>query len=223
MSSESPQLFAAADHAVDYIRRRIVDGVFAPGQRLPPERDLAREIGLSRPSLRAALRSLAAMGVIETRHGSGSFITDGPPRLNSAPLDLLTTIHGVTRDQLVEARRVLETSAAALAAQQATPEQIANIADEVSGMFAAVDDARTFTVHDVRFHRSLARASGNPVLAALVEMVSAVTFNRGRRLGPERDLKESAGEHRNIYLAVRARNPERARREMEAHVAAASR
>ena len=219
MSSKPSQSWAATDQAVDYLRRKIEAGVLTPGQRLPPERDLARDIGVSRPSIRAALRSLAAMGVLETRHGSGSYITDGPPRLNSEPLALLAAMHGVTRDQLVEARRVLETSAAGLAAQQATPEQIATIADEVSGMFASVDDARLFRVHDVRFHQTLARASGNPVLAALVEMVSTVTFSRGRRSAArEQDLRETADQHRSIYLAVRAHNPERARREMEAHL-----
>lgn len=210
---------AAAELVVNYVRGQIERGDLRPGDRLPPERELAQRIGVSRPSVRAGLRSLAAMAVVQTRHGSGTYIADGPPQLDSKPLSLLAALHGFTQEQMFEARRVLEVGVAGLAAERATPEQIAAMAEEVTGMFASVDDPQAFLRHDIRFHRAVAMASGNPILAALVEMVSSLYFEQRRRALPHgRDLREIALVHRNIYHAVRAGDAERARREMSVHL-----
>jgi GntR family transcriptional repressor for pyruvate dehydrogenase complex len=209
----------AAQRVVQHVERLIARGALHPGDRLPPERELARVLGVSRPSVRSALHSLAALGVVESRHGAGTFIPDGPPRLASDALGYLAALHGFTRDDMFEARRVLEMGAAGLAAQRASADQLAAMSEEVTGMFAALDDPQVFLLHDVRFHRAVAAGSSNPVLAALVEMVSALVYER-RRLTVERatDLKESAEMHRRIYNAVRDRDPERARREMSEHL-----
>jgi GntR family transcriptional regulator, transcriptional repressor for pyruvate dehydrogenase complex len=210
---------AAAELVVDFIRGQIERGELRPGDRLPPERELAQRIGVSRPSVRAGLRSLAAMAVVQTRHGSGTYIADGPPQLDSRPLSLLAALHGFTPEQMFEARRVLEVGVAGLAAERATGEQIAAMAEEVTEMFASVEDPNTFLMHDVRFHRAVAMASGNPILASLVEMVSSLYFEHRRRTLPRgRDLRETAIIHRNIYHAVRAHDVDRARREMSVHL-----
>jgi GntR family transcriptional regulator, transcriptional repressor for pyruvate dehydrogenase complex len=204
---------------VAFVRGQVERGLVKPGDRLPAERDLARRIGVSRPSVRSGLRSLAAIGVVQTRHGSGTYITDGPPALDSAPLGMLAALHGFSPEQMFEARRVLETGVAGLAAERATSEQVAAMADEVAGMFASLDDPRQFILHDVRFHRAVARGGGNPILASLVEMVSSLYFEQRRRVvrTPEQ-LRDVAVIHRNIYHAVRARDAERARREMSQHL-----
>ena len=204
---------------MDVVRGQIEKGQLRPGDRLPPERELAQKIGVSRPSVRAGLRSLAAMGVLQTRHGSGTYIADGPPQLDSRPLSLLAALHGFTPEQMFEARRVLEVGVAGLAAERASGDQIAAMAEEVTGMFASVDDPQAFLMHDIRFHRAVATASGNPILASLVEMVSSLYFEHRRRSLPQgRDLRENAMMHRNIYHAVRAHDSDRARREMGMHL-----
>jgi GntR family transcriptional repressor for pyruvate dehydrogenase complex len=120
---------------------------------------------------------------------------------------------------MFEARRTLEVGVAGLAAERASGDQIAAMAEEVTGMFASVDDPQTFLMHDVRFHRAVAMASGNPILASLVEMVSSLYFEQRRRQLPRgRDLRETAIIHRNIYHAVRAHDIDRARREMGGHL-----
>jgi GntR family transcriptional regulator, transcriptional repressor for pyruvate dehydrogenase complex len=209
----------AAARVVTHVESLIGEGTLRPGDRLPPERDLALQLGVSRPTIRAGLRWLAAMGVVRARQGSGTFITDGPPRMEPGALGMLASLHRFTRDEMFEARRVLEVGVAGLAAERATPEHLAAMADELTGLFAALDAPQTFLVRDVRFHRAVAAGSGNPVLAALVELVSALVYDR-RRLTVERatDLKEAAEMHRRIYAAIRARAPERARREMEEHL-----
>jgi GntR family transcriptional repressor for pyruvate dehydrogenase complex len=216
---QDPPDALTAERVVLYIEQLIQSGQLKPGDRLPAERELARQVGVSRPSVRSGLHSLAALGVVESRHGTGSFITAGPPKLSTGPLSLLAALHGFTRDEMFEARRVLETGAAGLAAERATGEDRAVMAEEVAGMFASLHDPQAFLVHDVRFHRSLALSSHNHVLAALVEMVSALVYER-RRLTVERarDLKESAEMHRRIYAAIRDRVPERARHEMSEHL-----
>lgn len=209
----------AAERVVLHLERLIESGELKPGDRLPPERELARQVGVSRPTVRAGLRSMSALGVVESRHGAGTFITAGPPRLSTGPLSLMAALHGFTRDEMFEARRVLEVGAAGLAAEHATGDNLATMAEEVTGMFASLEDPQAFLLHDVRFHRAVAVGSHNAVLGALVEMVSALVYER-RRLTVERarDLKESAEMHRRIYAAIRDHDGDRARREMSEHL-----
>ena len=209
----------AADQVVRHIALLIERGELRPGDRLVAERELALELGVSRPTIRAGLHALAAMGVTESRQGAGTFITTGPPRLGAGPLSFLAALHGFTREQIFEARKVLEVGAAGLAAERGLADRLAPMGEEVTGMFANLNDPQTFLVHDVCFHRSVAGAAGNPVLLALVEMVSSLVYEQ-RRLTVERalDLKESAEMHRRIYQAIRDRDAERARLEMSRHL-----
>ncbi len=87
---------------------------------------------------------------------------------------MLAELHGFSYEHMFETRSVLEVGAAGLAAERATGEQLATMAEEIAEMFAALKDPQLFLVHDVAFHRAVAAASGNPTLATLVEMVSAI-------------------------------------------------
>lgn len=209
---------------IAHVRHMIERRRLRPGDRLPSERDLALQIGVSRPSVRAGLKSLVAMGVLESRHGAGTFITSGPPALGSEPLRFLAALHGFRPAEVFEARRVLEVGVAGLAAERGNGEQVAAMAEEVTGMFASLDDPPGFLQHDVRFHLAVAAASGNPILASLVEMVSAVVLERRREtVNRSRDLKEAAEMHRQIYQAIRSRSPDRARAAMDQHLMLAER
>jgi GntR family transcriptional regulator, transcriptional repressor for pyruvate dehydrogenase complex len=211
---------------VSHVRDLIERGALKPGDRLPAERDLATQIGVSRPTIRAGLRTLAAMGVVRSRHGSGTYIPEGPPALNTDALSFLAALHGFTRDEMYEARRILEVGAAGLAADRATSDQIATLAEEVASLFASLQEPRVFLVHDINFHRAVAAASGNPIVASLVEMVSALYYERRRETAAgasERDLRDAAEMHRRIYQAIRARDADTARRTMHDHLVQASR
>lgn len=190
-----------------------------PGDRLPAERDLARQLGVSRPSLRAGLRALASMGVLKSRQGAGTFVAGGPPTLDSEPLRLLAALHGFSFNHMFETRSILEVGAAGLAAEHATSEQLATLAEEIAEMYAALADPQEYLVHDIRFHRAIAAASGNPTLATLVEMVSAVLYERRREtIDRAHDFKESLELHQQLYRAIRARQPEEARAAMSEHI-----
>ena len=215
----------STDQVVSYVRTRIESGALRPGDRLPGERDLAVQIGVSRPTVRAGLRALAAIGVVRSRHGSGTYIPDGPPALASEPLSFLAALHGFTRDEMYEARRILEVGAAALAAERATNEQVTTLSEEVASLFATLSDPQRFLLHDINFHRGVATASGNPIVASLVEMISALYYESRRdtaALASETDLRRAAEMHRRIYQAIRARDAEGARSAMNTHLVEAS-
>lgn len=210
------------DRVVEHVRRLIESGGLKPGDRLPGERDLAHELGVSRPSVRSGLEALESMGVVVSRRGAGTFIADGPPDLGREPLSLLASLHRFTPAEMFEARLVLEVGIAALAAQHAEGEPLAAMAEEVTEMFASLEDPAAYLVHDVRFHRAIAAGCGNRVLAALMEMVSAQFYElRRETIAQARDLRESAEMHRRVYRAIRSRNAEAARIEMTEHLRAA--
>jgi GntR family transcriptional regulator, transcriptional repressor for pyruvate dehydrogenase complex len=209
----------AVDAVTTYIRGRIERGDLKPGDRLPPERDLAAQIGVSRPTVRTALRSLATMGVVQSKQGAGTFITAGPPALASEPLGLLAALHGLSRDGLFEARLVLEVGSSALAADRASGDDLAAMSEEVTGMFASIDEPLTFLRHDVRFHRAIATASRNPVLGVLIDMLGSLFYERrSETIQRATDLRETAEAHRKIYQAIRARDRDAAIAAMSLHL-----
>jgi len=213
-----------SEEVVANLRGMIHRGELRAGDRLPPERDLAKRLGVSRPTLRAAIRSLAAVGVLQSRQGAGTFVvqTEGPPALDSGPLRLMASLRGFTSTEMFEARQALEMSVAGLAAERATGEQLASMAEEIAGMYASLDEPEQYLVHDMHFHQVVAAASGNRILTALMNMVAAILLDvRSKTVRRAKDLKQSAEMHRHIYRAIRDRNPEAARSAMRAHLMAA--
>ena len=209
----------APDLVTRHIRELIVRGELARGQKLPTERELVRTLNVSRTTVRAGLQALASKGVLVIRQGAGTFVADGPPVLDSEPLNYLAALHGFTRHEMFEARRTLEAGVAGLAAENATGADLAGIADEVTGMFASLDEAQVFLVHDIRFHRAVAAASHNPILASIVEMVSGLFYELRRQTADRaRDRRPAAEMHRKIYKAIRGRDKERAEAAMREHL-----
>src|SRR5438105_13007059 len=165
-----------AEQVVIQVRDMIRQGSLKPGDRLPPERELAKRLGISRASLRAGLRFLAAIGVLTSRHGSGTYIAAGPPALDSEPLHMLAALHGFTTEKMFEARRLVEIAVAGLAAENATDDHLRIMAEEVTETYAALDNPQEYLVHDFGFHRAVAAASGNPILATFMEMVADILY-----------------------------------------------
>lgn len=208
-----------AMQVVNHVRTMIVNGTLKPGDQIPPERDFARQLNISRATLRAGIGYLAALGVMKIKHGVGTFVADGPPDFGRDSLSFIGALHGFQSWQMFEARILLETALAALAAERGREEHHAALAEEVAEMFAMIDKPNEYLVHDVLFHRIIAQASGNPILAAIMETVVSSMYDK-RRKTVERatDLRESAEMHREIYRAVRARKPQEARKMMEQHL-----
>jgi GntR family transcriptional regulator, transcriptional repressor for pyruvate dehydrogenase complex len=207
------------ERVVGYIRNEIEGRTLHPGDRLPPERDLARKLDVSRATLRSAIGYLAAMGVLTIRHGVGTFVADGPPEIGKSSLSMLGALHDFQSWQMFEARLILESSLAALAARRGQERDFAAMAEEVAEMFATCDDPEEYLIHDVLFHRTIARASANPILAALMETVAAALYDARRETVKNTgNLRESAEIHREIYRAIRSRDDAKARELMEQHL-----
>jgi len=210
-----------AEEVVGRLRDMIQEGELASGDRLPPERDLAKLLGVSRPTLRAGIRSLTAVGILQSRQGAGTFVAEAQesPTLDTSALRLLSALHGFTSDEMFEARLALEMSIAALAAERATSEDMAQLAEEIAGMYASLDKPEQYLVHDMRFHQTVASASSNRILTALMNMVASILFDyRSKTVKRATDLKQSAEQHHNIYRAIREHDVEAARQAMRIHL-----
>jgi GntR family transcriptional regulator, transcriptional repressor for pyruvate dehydrogenase complex len=206
-------------HVVNHIRSLIEDGTLQPGDKIPPEREFARSLKISRASLRTGIGYLAAMGVMKVRHGVGTFVADGPPEFGKASLSLIGALHGFQSWQMFEARIILESHLSGLAAERGKPEHHTALAEEVAEMFAAMNSPSDYLIHDLTFHRIISQASGNPILAAIIETITSALYDH-RRKTVERstDLRESAEMHRKIYRAIRAHNSKEAHNLMEQHL-----
>src|SRR5215210_908813 len=217
---------SSSEWVVLRLREMIQQGELRPGDRLPPERDLARMFGVSRPTLRAGIRSLSAVGVLQSRQGAGTFVVkaDESPALDSSPLRLMAALHGFTPAEMFEARKSIEMCIAGLAAERATSDQMASMSEEITGMFASLDEPEQFLAHDMRFHQSVAAASGNRILTVLMNMVAGIFLDvRVKTVKHATDLKEAAEMHRQIYRAIRERDPEAASNAMRDHLVRAQR
>lgn len=211
---------AATDQAIEGIRELIAGGVFSPGAKLPKESELALRLGVSRNSLREAVRALELVGVVEARQGDGTYVTSLDPSLL---LDVLSYVidfsHEESMLQLLEVRRLLEPAATALAAARATPEQLEEIGEALERMDGSTE-VESLLEADSAFHAAIAHASGNPALAALLGNLSGTTFRARIRRGysDARAMDETRREHHRIYDALRARDPELAQAASAYHV-----
>jgi GntR family transcriptional repressor for pyruvate dehydrogenase complex len=204
---------------VNHIRALLEKGALQPGDRIPPERELARTLKISRASLRTGIGYLVAMGVMRVRHGVGTFIKDGPAEFSKASLGLMSALYGFQFWQMFEARLIIESSLAALAAERGNEEHHAALAEEVAEMFACSDNNVEFLKHDMLFHRIIAQASGNPILAALIETITAAMYEKRLKTVQRANyLRDMAEMHREIFRAIRAHNPIEARIQMEHHL-----
>ena len=204
---------------VNHIRALLEKGALRPGDRIPPERELARTLKISRASLRTGIGYLVAIGVMRVRHGVGTFIKDGPAEFSKASLGLMGALYGFQFWQMFEARLIIESSLAALAAERGKEEHHAALAEEVAEMYAIADNPAEFLKHDMLFHRIIAQASCNPILAALIETITTAMYEKRLKTVQRANyLRDMAEMHREIFRAIRAHNPVEARKLMEHHL-----
>ena len=216
-----PLDFKASENISFRLREMIQRGELNSGDRLPSERDLAKILGVSRPTLRTGIRSLATIGVLQPRQGAGTFVVEAmdSPSLDGSQLSLMASLHGYTSDEMFEARISIEMSIAGFAAERANSEHFTLMAEEIAGMFASLDEPEQFLLHDMAFHQTVAAASGNRILTALMNMLTQILFEgRSKTVKNATDLKESAEMHRKIYRAIRERDAETARHAMYNHL-----
>jgi len=211
--------------AIDKIRERIVSGAWGPGDRLPKESELAAELGLSRNSLREAVRALSQLRVLEVKQGDGTYVSSLEPGLLLESTHFISQLLlGETEIELYEVRRILEAAVAALAAGRIDVEEKVELAQILERMGEA-KNVEELVEADVAFHAVVASAAGNAVLASLLASLATRTMRARLWHGREADraLDETRNEHRRIYEAIMAGDPDLARAAAAAHIASSER
>lgn len=209
------------DRVVDEIQGLIVSGQLEPGTKLPPERELAEEIGVSRTVIREAVHILVTKGLLETRQGVGTIVRQVTREQIVEPLSLLlqTSDGGISIEHLHQVRRILEIEIAGLAALQATEDDVEELRRFVTEMELAEDDAEAFAARDADFHQALAKITRNPLLVVLLDsirdLMQEVRLLVTRYPGlPQQVMPD----HRKILERVIAKDPSGARQAMQEHL-----
>jgi GntR family transcriptional repressor for pyruvate dehydrogenase complex len=175
-----------ADHAVDQIERLIIEGRLVPGQKLPSERDLGVKLGVSRPTLREAIRALTMMGILESRQGDGTYVLDAEADFLLRPAKvLLASESGL--GWLFEVRGLLEGGAASFAAARATASELDEVDEWLAGYPAGEVDPNAIRARDLRLHSLIITATHNPLLSAIVASLSSALSESRVLTGQEPD------------------------------------
>ncbi|MFF5370904.1 FadR/GntR family transcriptional regulator [Streptomyces sp. NPDC013187] len=200
------------DKAIEQIRELIRSGALPPGAKLPPEPELAAQLGLSRNLAREAVKALSVARVLEVRRGDGTYVTSLQPSLLleglGGAVELLQSDKGALLD-LMEVRRLLEPLATGLAAHRITDEQLDDVKRHLDAMREARDDVEQLNAHDAAFHRAVVAATGNETLLTLLEGISGRTLRARIWRGQvdDRSSTRTLAEHQAIFDALSTRDP----------------
>ena len=200
---------ALTDEAIDQIRGLIRSGALPPGSRLPPENELAAQLGLSRNSMREAVKALEMVRVLDVRRGDGTYVTSLEPRLLLEGLGLaVDLLQDESVLSVVEVRRLLEPAATGLAAERITDDRLAHLEARLYEMDEAGSDAERQVAADAAFHLEVFAATRNQTLLSILDGLSSLTLRaRIWRAVVEADaITETLQQHRAIFAALAARD-----------------
>lgn len=208
---------ASWQEAADIVRDRIRSGLLATGDRLPPERDFARELGIARPTLREALKALQAEGYLETRRGAagGSFVAD-TSALQQSWLELMAADVDELND-ILDFRIAVESQCSYLAAQRRTKEDL-ELLDSAIAAMSELTSAEGFRQTDAQFHSAVTTAARSPRLERAVHTGRAAMFLPVDRFVRDYRIEDTLRAHIEVLEAVRSGDAEQARAAMAAHV-----
>jgi GntR family transcriptional repressor for pyruvate dehydrogenase complex len=215
-----------ADKAIARIRELILTGELPPGSRLPPEQQLAAELGLSRNLMREAVKALVLARVLEIRRGDGTYVTSLEPAVLLEGLgSAVELLRGDTQLELTEVRRLFEPVATGVAAARITAAGLGEVRRHLDAMRAAKDDVELLNQHDAAFHRAVIAATGNQTLASLLEGISSRTVRARvwRGLVDDAVADRTLAEHQTIYDALAAGDPVLAQAAALVHVSTTER
>jgi GntR family transcriptional regulator, transcriptional repressor for pyruvate dehydrogenase complex len=206
-----------AHDAAEHLKELIGSGALQPGDKLPPERSLATRLGVSRPTLREAVRGLVIMGMLETRHGAGTFVVRQAPV--GDPLTLTIDLQDAPIEELFEIRLLLEPSVTERAAARITDEELAGLHGLVDRMERAISEPTEFILVDAEFHRAIHVAARSTMLLSVLDGIADLSL-RGRTISSTRPgvTRRTAQEHLAILDALEAHDPVLAREAMAAHL-----
>jgi GntR family transcriptional repressor for pyruvate dehydrogenase complex len=211
---------SVGQQVVSRILELVRTGNLRPGDRLPPERELIDIFRISRPVLREALRALSILGVIESRHGGGAYVTNLEARTLLAPLDFFLSLSQSNLDDAFESRRVIELEIARKAAANAQPEDLGDLTAMIAAHATVADDPIGFRILDSRFHEKVSIIAGNAILQRIAYGLYNLGLDVRRRATEEPGIiAQSTEDHTCIVEAICAADPDRAADAMKVHLA----
>jgi GntR family transcriptional regulator, transcriptional repressor for pyruvate dehydrogenase complex len=218
--SESAKKQSLGQQVVGRILELVRTGNLRPGDRLPPERELIEIFRISRPSLREALRALSILGVIESRHGGGAFVTDLKARTLLAPLDFFLSLSPSNLDDAFESRRIVEVEIVRKAALNASPRDIIDLNAMIAAHPTVFNDPIGFRILDSQFHEKLSVMGGNAILQRIAYGLYNLGLDIRRRATAELStIAQSTKDHTRIVEAISVRDETRAGEAMRTHLA----
>jgi GntR family transcriptional repressor for pyruvate dehydrogenase complex len=207
------------DKIADRILSMIQKKQLKPGDRLPPERELAKMMGVSRPVLREALRALSIMKIIENRRRAGTFITSLEPEMLVDHLELIFSLDDSTYLELLRARKVIEPSLTEMAARNMTDEISERLNQILVATSEAINDEEAFMRADLDLHQLICQAANNLVISRFMASITKLgVLSRRRTVRLPEVRKETLADHRKIVDALQARDTEAAKKAMEDHI-----
>jgi GntR family transcriptional repressor for pyruvate dehydrogenase complex len=209
------------EQIVERIRDRILKGELKPGDQLPTERELAERFGVSRVAVREAIKTLVQTGLVEVQPGRGTFVVDKANYAVRQSLHLAVQMQQNDRSlvNLMQIREILEPEIAALAAEHATPEHIADMQAAIAAMDSAADTPDVYTQADLDFHQAVTSASQNDLIPILIDpVVDLLLEHRRRTFTIDGAPQRAQAHHKRILSAIIAHDPEAARTAMRNHL-----
>jgi GntR family transcriptional regulator, transcriptional repressor for pyruvate dehydrogenase complex len=208
-----------AEEVADRIRVLMLDGTFPPGEPLPSERHLAERFGVSRGSIRDALRTLETIGLLETRHGQGTFPHELSVDRLVAPLASVMAYRSDLQDELLDVRRMFEPAVARAAAQRATEEDLADLQRILDAQRQKLKDGQSAIVEDTAFHAVLARSTRNRVVMSIMATLNDLLVeSRTQSLNQQGRPARSIDGHEAVVSALRLHDADAASRAMYSHI-----
>jgi GntR family transcriptional repressor for pyruvate dehydrogenase complex len=211
------------ESVAEMVARRILDMVSAralrPGDQLPPERELAETLGVSRPSVREAIRGLAILGVVKSRQGGGAYITNLDAEALLGPLQFFLSLGDVNIRELYDARSLIESDVARRAAVNMSESQLDALEAILVVQRGTLADARAFRVSDFAFHEAIWEGCGNAFLRRIGESLNVLGLEFRKRASETKGvLEQSLADHHRLVAALRARDADAAARAAESHM-----
>ncbi len=207
-----------SDEIVNQIKSLIAQGILKPGDRLPPERELVKELSVSRPSLREALNSLIAMGFLEVK-GKRTFVKSIASGSIQEPISLMLKADAQKIFDLIEVRKAIETWAAFHAAQKATEEDIKQLENILHKMKRAYQEGKRWEKEDADFHLGIAQSTHNPIQAHIMFSIHDLLSDSVAKVFKDRNkVKKLIDQHDRIFNAIKNHSPERAKEKTLEHL-----
>lgn len=206
------------DQVFEQLKNQILQHTWMPGTKIPSENTLAKELGVSRISVREAIKMLSSLGLLSTRQGGGTYVREYKGEVMMNPLFPMLALDVTDIYDVLEYRKIVERGTVAIVVEKATDEDIENLENIYKEMLTHTDDAEYFSKADLEFHLCLAKATKNPIVIKINNIIKSILINSMENIVNSLGVEDGLFYHRQILDAIKARDGEKAQELMQVHI-----